>query len=162
VQTGFYLDSGKGKRPFCRPRSRWQCNIKRGLECDGRLWTVYIWLRIWASENCIEHSGEIKWEISLLLEEDLASQEGLHHGIGVQNRYDNAKDCVAVRTAKQVCFGACHTAERRRDTPPSIYRLFYNGPHPCRLRTMKAVLWLPNYGTDVLQYNSGLSLIHLY
>lgn len=36
----------------------------------------------------------------------------------------NVKDNVAARTAKQVRFGACHAAERRRDTPLSIYRLF--------------------------------------
>ena len=40
------------------------------------------------------------------------------------------KDNVTARTAKQVRFGACHTAERRRDTPLSIYRLFYMGPPP--------------------------------
>jgi len=60
----------------------------------------------------------------------LASQEGLHRRIRVSNGGDNVKDNVPARTAEQVRFGACHTAERRRDTPLSIYRLFCKGPPP--------------------------------
>jgi hypothetical protein len=70
------------------------------------------------------------WGISLLDKENLASHEGLHHGIRVSKRDDNVKDYVVVRGAKHVFFGACHTAERRRDTPLSIYGLFYKGPPP--------------------------------
>jgi len=68
--------------------------------------------------------------ISLLAEEMWTSQEGLHRRIGVSIGGDNVKDSVAARTVKQVYFGACHTAERRRDTHLSIYRLFYMGPPP--------------------------------
>ena len=60
----------------------------------------------------------------------MASQEGLHRRIRVSNGGDKVKDDVAARTAKQVRFGACHPAERRRDKPLSIYRWFCMGPPP--------------------------------
>jgi len=68
--------------------------------------------------------------ISLLAEEILTSQEGLHCKIRVSIGGGNVKDSVAARAAKQLRFGACHTAERRSDALLSIYRLFYMGPPP--------------------------------
>jgi len=33
------------KKPFGRPRHKLENNIKIDLKQDGRLWTVFIWLR---------------------------------------------------------------------------------------------------------------------
>jgi hypothetical protein len=37
----------QGKKPLGRPRRRWDDNIKWFFQnCDGGLWTEFIWLRI--------------------------------------------------------------------------------------------------------------------
>ena len=42
-----FVDKPKGKRPFGRPRRRWEDNIKMDFqEVDVRAWTGLIWLRI--------------------------------------------------------------------------------------------------------------------
>jgi hypothetical protein len=39
----------EGKRPLGRPRHRWK-DISMDLsEIDAKVWTSYIWLRIWTS-----------------------------------------------------------------------------------------------------------------
>jgi hypothetical protein len=43
----FRVGKHKGKRPFGRPKRRWEDNIKMDLKAVGRrAWTGSIWLRI--------------------------------------------------------------------------------------------------------------------
>jgi len=46
VHTAFWWENLRGKRPFGRPRRRWENNIKIGLQEIGRgAWTGMIWRR---------------------------------------------------------------------------------------------------------------------
>ena len=50
----------EGKKPFWRPRRRWEDNIKMDLQEVGGVETGWSWLRIGTGEYGNEPSGSIK------------------------------------------------------------------------------------------------------